>query len=308
VSGEEGKVAVAIFDAEGRLLATYEVAIASFGQAQIPILGGIGGTQVDAARATVTVISGAARVVAYGSVVDNVSGDPIYVPARRPDTLLQVVPAAFRVDGDRNTHWRSDLWLANPSSTATIAEVAFRDSNGALVAESPVPVAGGATVALRDVIASPLGLATAAGSLAISSDRPLLATTRSWTPGARGTFGQLVPALDTARSIGAGDAPAHAIQIESSEAFRTNAGAVETTGANVVVRVRLFDAAGTQLVSKDVPMAPFGQMQFNVANEGAPAFGNGRASFEVVSGSGRILAYASVVDNLSGDPVYISAE
>lgn len=308
VAGEAGVVAIRVFDASGSQIAAYDVPIAAFSQAQIPILGGIGGTPASAARATVAVMSGSARVVAYGSVVDNVSGDPIYVPATRPDTSLQVVPAAFRVDGDRNTHWRSDLWLTNPSADSIATHVSFHDRGGAILGQAPMMLAAGASLPLRDVIATPLGLATAAGSLTIASDRPLLATTRSWTPGAAGSFGQFIPAFDARLASGAGDTPLHAIQLESSASYRTNLGAVETAGKSGVVRVRVFDASGAQLFRKDVEIAAFGQIQFNVANEGAPGFSNGRASFEVVSGEGRILAYASVVDNLSGDPVYIPAE
>lgn len=311
VAGEEGVVAVRVFSASNAQIASYDVPIPAFSHIQISgALGSLqlGGTFADAARATVTVTSGAARVVAYGSVVDNVSGDPIYIPAVRPDTSLQLVPAAFRVDGDRSTHWRSDLWLTNPSADSIAAHVSFHDRGGVVLGQAPMILPAGGSVALRDVIATPLRLGDAAGSLTIASDRPLLATTRSWTPGASGSFGQFIPAFDARLASGAGGRPVNAIELESSASYRTNLGAVEAAGESAVVRVRVFDAAGAQLFTKDVPLAAFGQMQFNAANEGCPAFANGRASFEVVSGAGRILAYASVVDNLSGDPVYIPAE
>lgn len=307
VAGEAGRVAVAIFDAENKPIAAYEEPLAPFSQVQFPILGGIGGTRVDAVRATVTVTEGNARIVAYGSVVDNVSGDPIYIPATLPDTLLQVVPAAFRGDGYHGTRWRSDLWLTNPSSDAAVSQVAFRDRSGAVAAQKAFTVAAGNTLAIRDVLDT-LALPAAAGTLAIASDRPLLATTRSWTPGANGSFGQFIPAFDTRRAIGSGDAASTAIQLESSTRYRTNVGAAETAGEPATVRVRLYDANGTQIFVKEVPIPAFGQMQFNFANEGAPTFGNGRATFEVAGGAGRVLAYASVVDNLSGDPVFIPAQ
>jgi hypothetical protein len=47
-----------------------------------PILGLNPGKQTYNARLTVEVVAGTGRVTAYGSVIDNQSKDPTYVPAQ----------------------------------------------------------------------------------------------------------------------------------------------------------------------------------------------------------------------------------
>ncbi|HEY7573750.1 MAG TPA: hypothetical protein VIB08_01165, partial [Thermoanaerobaculia bacterium] len=94
--------------------------------------------------------------------------------------------------------------------------------------------------------------------------------------------------------------------------FRCNFGFIEVGGADVVVRVTARSGAtGEVLGSSDFPLAANSLAQANssmlLGGAGA-AFDNFYLQYSVVSGSGRIFAYATVNDNTSGDAIYVQAE
>jgi hypothetical protein len=75
----------------------------------------------------------------------------------------------------------------------------------------------------------------------------------------------------------------------------------EVAGAPVTVKVTLFDASGNELSSATYDVAARGRIQFGIAQ---PVV-DGRVHFEVVGGAGRIVGYASVVDNASQDAYFV---
>ncbi|HVT44497.1 MAG TPA: proprotein convertase P-domain-containing protein [Thermoanaerobaculia bacterium] len=307
VEGGGGTVRVEIFDGDGALVSTREVEVPPFGHLQFPL---VTGGDLVAARAEVAVVSGEARIAAYGSVIDNRSGDPIYVGAvPRPATERVVrIPAVARGPGEHETQWRSELWLTNASDETVSCEIVLHSDGGEVVGSAAFDLQGGEIRVIGDVLRDLFGLETAAGSIEARVAAGILVTSRSWTPGASGTFGQFIAARDREESIGQGDAAAIATQVESSGEFRTNVGAAETAGNEAVVRVRLFAAGGALLLEKLFPLGPHGRFQTGLVHQGAPLFRGGRIEIDVVSGPGRILGYASVIDNRTGDPIYVPAK
>jgi subtilisin-like proprotein convertase family protein len=310
VAGGSGAVRVTLFDGTNHLLAANDYSILPYSQGQVPILGGRGGTQALAAHAEVQLLSGSARIIAYGSVVDNVSGDPIYVPARRISTVpgTTSIPAVLYSDGANNTHWRSDLWLTNGNGADAPVTFIFRPAAGGLEQQAVGTLHGGETGTYFNVV-DILGLPSGSlGQLAIQTVPGVLATSRTWTTGDAGSFGQFIPARSPAEAIGVGGGPRQTIQLESSASYRTNVGAAEVGGQAATVRFRVYNGAGVLIAQSDRDIVANGLVQFNLAEIGVTAMTNGRVSIEVTGGSGRVLGYASVVDNLSGDPIYIPAQ
>jgi hypothetical protein len=72
-----------------------------------------------------------------------------------------------------------------------------------------------------------------------------------------------------------------------------------------VIRFTLFDAAGAALESTDRTVGPLRMVQFSV--DPFPIF-DGRVEVEVISGNGNALAWASVIDNATGDPIFVPAQ
>jgi len=212
--------------------------------------------QGEAIRAEVTVF-GNGRVLAYASVVDNLSGDAMFIPAARQ--RMGYIPI-IHSPGANGTLWRTDLWLSH---------------------------IGGGTTVFRDFLHSDGLSYTSAG------DASTLFTSRTYTVGSNGSFGQFVPPAALSTST------ATLIGIENDARYRTNIGLIAPSPATV--RLTAYDAAGTAVWQEEVAALRLTQFPLPVA---LPI---GRITVEVLSGGG-VVPYASVVDNQSGDPIYIVAQ
>jgi len=84
---------------------------------------------------------------------------------------------------------------------------------------------------------------------------------------------------------------------------------VTTTDATGTLELRLVDAADTVLGSRSYPLEPNSPHQVNDVFSwlGVPPQGDCRVELEVVGGRAAILGYASIIDNLSGDAVFVPA-
>lgn len=313
VAGARGKVEVRIIDARGTHLDTITTTIEPFSHLQLPLLGGPSGTKSASFRAELRVLEGDARIVAYGSAVDNASGDASFMPGLdqaigQPGESL-FVPAVIRGYGVNETRWRSDvrIFAIDGSGAASTVRITLHRS-GFPPVTSDVEIAPGTIASIDDIVYSMFGLDSGRGTLEI---RPLdggarhIVTSRTWTAGSTGAFGQSVPVVRAADALAAGRGAANLIHIDSNETFRCNVGLAEIAGVAATVRVRLLDASGTERFATSVALQPHGSEQFNLADAGAPKVSNGRIVVDVLEGGGSVVAYASVVDNRTGDPIFI---
>ena len=320
VGGGSGTLSIRLVDAQGVLLDTEVVELAPFSHVQLPPLGGASGTPSASFRAEVSVLAGTMRVIAYGSVVDNVSGDAIFVPGSyfpgspvTPPPNPFIVPAVIRSPGANGTHWRSDVRVLNRSTlTPQRVSITFFPADGSAKQTVSVEIPANGTASIDDVLGTAFSRDDGKGWLEIDSldatdtAASLVVTSRTWTQGAEGTFGQFIPGTPRNRAIPVAGTVSNLIHIDSNATFRCNVGLTEVGGVGEIVRVRLLDAAGIERFATNVPVPPRGNVQFNLAAAGAPEIANGRLVFEVIEGAGAVLPYASVVDNRTGDPIYIS--
>ena len=251
VKGLSGEIHVRYFDASGAIVGDEVYGIAPFGHAQTRV-----NPTGEALRAEVTV-TGDARVLAYGSMVDNTSGDAIFIPAAR---LRQGYILAIHAAGVNGTFWRTDVWFSRTNGGASVIRD-FHPSEGV--------------------------------SFGFAGTATELVTTRTYTTGDHGTFGQFVPPGTPSAAL------ATLLGIENDARFRTNIGCIAPTASTV--RFIAYDAGGNEVWRSDVPALGVVQFQLPV---GLPA---GRVTAEVVAG-GPVVPYASVVDNVSGDPIFITAQ
>jgi hypothetical protein len=211
-------------------------------------------------------------------------------------------------DGAGSTHWRTDLWVTNGNAVDAPLTFTFRPAAGGTTRTGSVTIPRGATLSylnVLDFLQQPSG---SQGQLVIESAPGVFATSRTWTTSDSGSFGQFIPSRPPSDAIGVGDGSRQMIQLESSSAYRTNVGVAEIAGQPVSVRFRVWNGAGVMVAESIRGLIAAGQMQFNLAEIGVTSLTDGRVSIEVVGGSGRVLGYASVVDNVSGDPIYIPAQ
>ena len=172
-------------------------------------------------------------------------------------------------------------------------------------------IAANSVLALDNLIASTWPMLTqTAGSLVVSSTSTssLVTTARTYTQTTSGTYGQFIPGVTSAQGVGAGDPALQLLQLESSSNYRTNIGLAETSGNSATVHVSLILPDSKVSISTDIPLRANEFTQFSLASFGAGTVYNGRVTVTVISGTGRVTAYGSVIDQTTQDPTYVPAQ
>ena len=262
------------------------------------------------AYATVEMASAAGRMWAYGSVVDELTGDPTTVPvlvnSDSGDSFRYMIAGIAHAPGAPGTNWRSNVAVTNRSGAAATITVTYHYGDGSM--SEDVALGDGEIAEWEDVAVSLFGLtANSSGSVSVTSDQPLLVTARTFNESAAGTFGQYLPGVlvgEGLTSSSIGLLP----QLKRTDAFRTNIGFVNLGDSSCQVRVRLYDASGTQVGGDQNPTVPAnGWFQINRAFQkaGAGTQTMAWATVEVLTEGGQVWAYGSVVDEVTGDPTTI---
>jgi subtilisin-like proprotein convertase family protein len=295
-AGGSGTVRVTLFDgATGSIVSQQDLAVLPFGQTQFPATGAALMT------AELRVISGDARIAGYSSVIDNHSGDPIYVPAAatRPGSFAAPVIHQPGV----NTLWRSDIVLSALDDSGGSFQLTYTDAvTGDRIVKNGT-IAAHQVLVLDDVVAAFFGR-SGLGSVLAELSGNLVATSRTFTSSSNGTYGQFIPFAAVELPAGAREL----LHIERSSAFRTNLGAINTGNADQVIRFTLYDAAGHALGTADRTAGPLRVVQFSLDAITSTVVIGGRVEVEVIAGGGNAIAWASAVDNATGDPIFVPAQ
>ena len=300
-------LAFALHAPDGTLLGTRTLVAASraFTQAT-DVLSSLTTDTVRGGYALLTCDAAGAAFHAYASVVDDGSHDPTFVaPVVDLRPLDVVVPAVAHTPGAGGTLWRCELTVVNLGVTAAEVVLQLTPATGASRSPptSPSRPAPRCTCPTWFPASSALGvgwlrLGSTAGNLAAFS--------RTFNDDAAGTYGQGIPAVRASELYGQGDRLVLPALVEDGE-HRTNLGIVSLAAVDTTVRVTVRREDGTTVGDLDVfvPAGALVQLDRVLSRFGF----TGRAWAPVSSDdpSARFTAYASVVDEGTGDPVYIPA-
>ena len=290
-------VEIALFDAEGRALGTVDRELPPLGWEQVDgVLAEVGAAPLSDAYAVVSASPSTARFAAYASIVDAVTGDPTTITGLPAVAEALVVPAAGRGPGLAGTFWRSDLEVVNPGRDPAAYRIERLDGSAAVAFE----LAAGQAHRHTDVLAE-LGVNGTAALRVVPTAGEVAVASRTYTTGGGGGFGQGVPAVAES-TIAGGRAVLPGLA--ESPRFRTNLGLVNPGDEDVAAVVELFRGDGSAAGAVRAPV-PAGSLVTLVH-----AFGAGwvESGYAVVHGEPEgvpLLAWASVVDNATGDPVLV---
>ncbi|MCU0305503.1 MAG: hypothetical protein MUC56_15725 [Thermoanaerobaculales bacterium] len=150
------------------------------------------------------------------------------------------------------------------------------------------------------------------GALRFVSDRKVLVASRIYSQSSGGSerdsTGQYFGGVPAAFAVGVGEATqlVGASQLSADlnvSDFRFNLGVVEVTGNAATVQFVLRDETGAQVGgSRSWSVGAREQRQANVWDLFGSAVPNGRIELTVTAGSGRVLAFGSLIANGSDDP------
>jgi len=241
------------------------------------------------------------------------TGEVVTPTVEFPGAYAQAVAASAHAEGINQTLWLTDLVLHNPGSSAATCDLFFLATATDNTSAAPyrVTVPADASVRLADVVSELFGRDGETGAILVGADLPLIVSSRTFNNASTGTFGQHIGGEATSLAWeGDSDLP-RLVQLAHSpdpeQGFRTNLGAVNLSTSELTLDVELHRGGGELLGTIQLVVPPFGHLQYSnvfatyATDELKDAFA------EVVSASAgaRYLVYASVVDNRSGDPVFI---
>lgn len=227
------------------------------------------------------------------------------------------IPVVANIPGEEDTFWRSDVSIFNLDTAATsVTLVLFpelTDDGPAfdLMVSDPIPVPGGGQVTLRNVVTGVFGLRNVKGGLSVLSNDflPLVLGSRTYTDDPEGgTYGQNVEGVvllnDTAWVAG----------VQHDGFSRTNVGVflnIPPSPLTIVFSVTVKDGAGEVVGSGSLLFDQAGLQQKSLGTFGvSDPLLDGTVEFhcsDCADQSVPWFAYASVVDQATGDAVYRAA-
>ena len=217
-----------------------------------------------------------------------------------------VIPAAAHAPGVNGTTWRTDVAIQNFQTTPININMALVETGEGLTNNvnpvgSPVVVPAGTTVILPDVLNNYRGLASSSGALLVGGDKAFAITSRTYNLTAAGTLGQTVSASgDVASDM---NTVLYLPGLVQNAKFRTNIGLVMSAGAQALaVSVTVNNGTRTFIVQPGVTT----HVQFPATTVSPSSFDAAGGTVMITAGTGTVVAYASVVDDGTGDASFIA--
>ncbi len=199
----------------------------------------------------------------------------------------------------------SDISVLNPTGNRRVDDLRlfFTPVGGGpgTAKTTAVPSLGtSVSIALADVVKNVFSTEGQVGSLQIRSrdtDKLGLNTNIFNASSPAGTYGTAIPTFRSDRAVAPGDRLVLS-GLRQDATSHTNLFFQETSGAGATVQTEFFAADGTSLGTRSDTVGPFALAQVNnVVPNGAVS----ATMTNSASSSGRFLAFATPVDNLSGD-------
>lgn len=244
-----------------------------------------------------------------------------FIPATADAQLAAnwIIPAAANTPGNGGTYWRTDVSIHNPQNweLPLLVQVLETGLVNDVVPTLDLVINPYETINLWDVLGPDLFDINGTGAVLIyvPPDEPcpetecqFLATSRTYTLDPSGGFGEYGQTLPGAALLEGTDwltfGYAAGILNDGSD-FRCNIGVASWTPEWTKVAVDLQDATGAIIDTQVFDLPPFGHLQRRLRT----AVTGGSLVFYLIDGPNDafVYPYASVVNNITGDPSYFFA-
>ncbi|MCP4895993.1 MAG: formylglycine-generating enzyme family protein [bacterium] len=228
---------------------------------------------------------------------------------------ILVIPGVAHIHGFNGTDWRTRLVVYNPGTevAAVTIEALERDRDNSEPATTGATLEAGTVAVFDDVLHTLFGIdGVAALRISTNSGSVVASARTSNVAGGDGSVGQLIEAFTTDATIQPGEV-AHLLHVSQSVSpdteRRTAIGIVNLERATTAVLVEVFRADGMRLGSETFLLRPleYRQIERIVLRIAGVGVDDGFALVRAVHPASPFLAYATVVDNRTGDPMLIPA-
>ena len=271
-------------------------------------------------RVDFTVISPTGRAIPFATTVDKITGDSVFhaplMPALTTDDII--VTQSSHVVGAGGNFFQTALDITNmdtKAATITVSLLPLILPPGSTTSNVYV-IAPGQTLEFLDVLSTQFDLddPVAAGlRIHPSAATRLAVSSRTSIAKFGGTFGFSVDGVRASSALVPGGTTTAIMLDQSSAAVgsRSSFGFVEVGGHDVQVLVTAIDGATGSSIGGGTFYVPantaFQTSVSDVLGAGVAA-SNFYLQFAIVAGTGKIVAYADVINNTSGDVSYIAAQ
>jgi len=208
--------------------------------------------------------------------------------------------------GADETLWRSEYTILNTGPRSIEATASFFSDGD--VTEVDGIVLPGQMLAFDDVVSELFEITgDVTGSIRLDADGPLVVTARTYNVSEDGTFGQFLPGVKSGPLLTQGHTGVIS-QLANNDAFRTNVGYINLSDVVCRVETTLYDAEGIQvgeMRTRQLDPSQWKQDNNIFDTVGAGTQDNGYALLDVLTEGCSLWAYASVVDNRTGDPTTV---
>lgn len=239
-------------------------------------------------------------------------------------TML-IIPSAVRLTGARDTHFTTNVAMVNPTGTPSVlsmtyeyVDVADGNQRKSVQRSVTIPARGAMKKAIgTDLIANLFALTTPSyGWMKMEGDVSrvvvVAAISAAVDPNdpAKGSKAAQVDGIlsDSPAVMLAGTTERRFAGIEKSAEKRTNLVLVETAGVATDAIVRLYSSTGQKMAERGYSVQANQYLQINdIFGEAGVGLGEGpfqniEVTAQVTSGQGRLVALATVNDNVSRNP------
>ncbi|HNX49766.1 MAG TPA: S8 family serine peptidase [Thermoanaerobaculaceae bacterium] len=255
--------------------------------------------------AEVRVTPAEGKVLVFASVIDDASKDPTTVPLFIPAASTAqpfFVSGIARWPGYSPAVWYSDLGVLNPSDGPVTAQLTFYGTSQTYFQSREI----GARQQLffQNVLQSLFGLpGDDVGALVVTGSGPLYPLARTYSQVSAGspTYGQGYVGMTPSQALSQGNVGVIA-GMRSDTPYYTNLELVNVGSVTTNVEVRFFDNGGAQVGSLTRSVPPNKRVGVNKDKVLPPGTGFAFAELRLDTAGAKLIAFASVVDDLSKDP------
>lgn len=314
LEGIETKVDVKLFSQNGEQIGNLLTkTLEGFSQWQIIDIFNSAGSNNNWAYAEI-ISYGGGKIYAFGSVIDKKTNDPTTLPgvipihSRANENLY--IPAIVKAPGNYGTNWRTDLVFMNSSSNSLNVELEFYSKEGGTAEKSYITLLPFSMGIYLDALKILFGRDEGFGSVFVKNVNTsnFFVFSRIYNLKSDGsTYGQGTLAFKEEESTSVDDEPIFSMGLEESQKFRTNVGVFEISGESAKVLFTLIFPDGKSM-NFSVDINPYQWLQIDgiIKRVGYDFYTAGVwVVASVINGSGKIVGYASLVDNNSSDAIFI---
>lgn len=258
-------------------------------------------------------------VLAYATVIHNVSGDSLAVVASADAAPAMAVSSylpssSFRV-GMNGAEYRTDVRILNLSAAAvTVNATLYDQETSAALSAIPFQIEGRSQASFDNILQSMFGMKLsdgAYGPIRFAATGPIVvgaSVNNVNACGAGAVAGQWLPGIEVPQALKAGVIGQLAVSADSTSGFRSNFVLMNPGNDAATARVRVWRGVGELLYAGTVgPLPANGFRQLKLENLPRVAETTDTNLWLEFHSDQPVLAYATVIHNVSGDPFAVVA-